>query len=144
MGRSSPSFGRFCYHSANRRMVQHVDHPYGKRRAFVPVFLTTFFQFMVLFLVCAACLPDEAAERDLRAFYYKNSRYLWSLVSLFQTSFLLHWIYFDKFVGITKAAARLAVYLLLVMIRSRWFHYAALVVVIAFRLYLYWSRTLAV
>ncbi len=121
-----------------------MDHPYSKGVLSFPFFLTTFFEFMVLFLVCAACLPDEAAERDLRAFYDKNSRYLWSLVALFQTSFLLHWIYFDGFVGITKAAVPLAVYLSLALIRSRWFHYAALAFVITFRLYLYWSRTLAV
>ena len=38
-----------------------------------PFYLTLFLEFMVLFLVCAACLPDDAVEdRDLGAFYEKN------------------------------------------------------------------------
>jgi hypothetical protein len=63
-----------------------------------PFYLSLFVEFMVLFLVCAACLPDESEENfDLGAFYERNRTYLWSLFALFQTSFFLHWIYFAGF-----------------------------------------------
>ncbi len=65
-----------------------------------PFYLTLFLEFMVLFLVCAACLPDDAVEdRDLGAFYEKNRRYLWSLFALFETSVILHSLYFRSHVA---------------------------------------------
>ena len=120
-----------------------------------PFYLTLFLEFMVLFLVCAACLPDDAVEdRDLGAFYEKNRRYLWSLFALFQTSVTLHSLYFRSHVAhpstvghsslLTAATvcAPLFVYLLLAFVRSRRFHYAALVTLIVYYLYGYWSATL--
>ena len=72
-----------------------------------PFYLSFFFEFMVLFLVCAACLPDDAVEnRDLGEFYEKNARYLWSLFALFQISFFLHWIYFHRHPGASSVAHR--------------------------------------
>src|SRR5436853_5672206 len=60
-----------------------------------PFYLSLFLEFMVLFLVCAACLPDEPEESyDLSAFYEANGTYLWLLFALFQASFFLHCIYF--------------------------------------------------
>src|SRR5436305_2378416 len=60
-----------------------------------PFYLTLFLEFMVLFLVCAACLPDDAVESgDLGAFYERNRRYFWSLFALFQISFFCRWLYF--------------------------------------------------
>ena len=116
-----------------------------------PFYLSLFLEFMVLFLVCAACLPDEPEESsDLGAFYERNRTYLWSLFALFQTSFFLHWIYFaglrthgrtllfGAWVGFP-----LFVFVLLAMIRSRWFHYIALLALIAYRLLNYWNFTLA-
>ena len=120
-----------------------------------PFYLSLFLEFMVLFLVCAACLPDEPEEScDLAAFYEKNRTYLWSLFALFQTSFFLHWIYFaglrvsnhwhwqtllfGAWVGFP-----LLVFVLLAMIRSRWFHYVALLALIIYRLLNYWNFTLA-
>jgi len=118
-----------------------------------PFYLSLFLEFMVLFLVCAACLPDEPEEScDLSAFYEKNRTYLWSLFALFQTSFFLHWIYFAQlhmsghwppllsgiWVGLP-----LLVFVLLAMIRSRWFHYLALLLLIAYRFLNYWNFTLA-
>ena len=118
-----------------------------------PFYLSLFLEFMVLFLVCAACLPDEPTENcDLGAFYENNRTYLWSLFALFQTSFFLHWIYFARlhmsshwppllsgiWVGLP-----LLVFVLLAMIRSRWFHYMALLALIAYRLLNYWNFTLA-
>ena len=130
-----------------------VDPQREESSALVPPFyLSLFLEFMVLFLVCAACLPDEPEEScDLSAFYEKNRIYLWSLFALFQTSFLLHWIYFaglrvsnhwqtlllGAWVGFP-----LLVFVLLAMIRSRWFHYIALLALIAYRLLNYWNFTL--
>ena len=118
-----------------------------------PFYLSLFLEFMVLFLVCAACLPDEPGEScDLGAFYERNRTYLWSLFALFQTSFFLHWIYFaglrmsnhwqTLLLG-TWVGVPLLVFVLLAMIRSRWFHYIALLALIAYRLLNYWNFTLA-
>jgi hypothetical protein len=117
-----------------------------------PFYLSLFLEFMVLFLVCAACLPDEPAEAcDLGAFYEANRIYLWLLFALFQTSFLLHWIYFAGIHSTnygrtillgTWVAFPLLVFVLLATIRSRWFHYTALLVLIAYRVLNYWNQTL--
>ncbi|SRR6266446_612287 len=118
-----------------------------------PFYLSLFLEFMVLFLVCAACLPDEPEEScDLSAFYEKNRTYLWPLFALFQTSFFLHWIYFAGLHMSTHGRTLLfgawvgfplLVFVLLAMIRSRWFHYIALVALIAYRFLNYWNFTLA-
>ena len=118
-----------------------------------PFYLSLFLEFMVLFLVCAACLPDEPEEScDLGAFYEKNRTYLWSLFTLFQTSFFLHWIYFARLQMSNHRPTLLSgawvgfpllVVVLLAMIRSRWFHYLALLALIAYRLLNYWNFTLA-
>ena len=118
-----------------------------------PFYLSLFLEFMVLFLVSAACLPDEPGEScDLGAFYERNRTYLWSLFALFQTSFFLHWIYFaglrmsnhwqTLLLG-TWVGVPLLVFVLLAMIRSRWFHYIGLLALIAYRLLNYWNFTLA-
>jgi hypothetical protein len=118
-----------------------------------PFYLSLFFEFMVLFLVCAACLPDEPEEGcDLGAFYEGNRTYLWLLFALFQTSFFLHWIYFarlhmsNRWPPLLSGAwvgLPLLVFVFLAMIRSRWFHYAAILALIAYRLLSYWNDTLA-
>ena len=117
-----------------------------------PFYLSLFLEFMTLFLICAACLPDEAAEGcDLGAYYDKNRIYLWSLFALFETSFFLHWIYFA---GLRASGGQmlllgavvifpLIVAVLLAMIRSRWFHYLALLTLIVYRFANYWNWTLA-
>lgn len=117
-----------------------------------PFYLSMFFEFMVLFLVCAACLPDEPGESlDLSAFYASNRRYLWSLFALFQISYLLHWVYFvgirvdraELLIRGTDALAPLVLYLLLASVRSRWFHYAALICLLLFTFFTFWGQTLA-
>jgi hypothetical protein len=117
-----------------------------------PFYLSLFVEFMVLFLVCAACLPDEPEKGcDLGAFYENNRIYLWSLFALFQTSFFLHWIYFaglrvsnqwQTLLLASWVGFPLIVFVLLAMIRSRWFHYIALLALIAYRLLNYWNFTL--
>ena len=118
-----------------------------------PFYLSLFLEFMILFLICAACLPDESKEGcDLGAFYERNRTYLWSLFALFQTSFFLHWIYFaglhvsnqwKAFLFGAWVALPLLIFVLLAMIRSRWLHYIALLALIAYRLLNYWNFTLA-
>lgn len=52
----------------------------------------------MVFLAAAAALPDEsdpAQERwDLRAYYERHSRYVWTLFALFELMYLSHFIYF--------------------------------------------------
>ena len=118
-----------------------------------PFYLSFFVEFMVLFLVCAACLPDEPQEScDLGACYETNRIYLWSLFALFQASFFLHWIYFAglrvsdhgrMFLLGAWVVFPLVVFVLLAIIRSRWFHYLALLALIAYRLVNYWNFSLA-
>ena len=121
-----------------------------------PFYLTLFLEFMVLFLVCAACLPDDAEEScDLGRFYENNRTYLWSVFAVFYTSFLLHWLYFEthtstagtsvqhSFLRGAAVCAPLLLFLLLAFIRSSRFHYAGLVALIAYYLYIYWRATLA-
>ena len=58
-------------------------------------YLSLVAEFFVLFLLAAASLPDEAGEGcDLRAHYERNRRYFWTLVALFQLSYLANGIYF--------------------------------------------------
>jgi len=117
-----------------------------------PVFMSAFFDFMVLFLACAACLPDEPREDcDLRMFYGENKRYLWSLFAILQAAIFAHAIYF---VAIrsghlktvltygAKSIAPLPVYLLLGRIRSRWFEYVALIGSIIYLIYTFRTASL--
>jgi len=124
-----------------------------------PFYLTLFLEFMVLFLVCAACLPEDAVKsRNLVEFYEENQRYFWSLFSLFQAAFFFHWLYFRSldvaqrsfaayrssvFVGV-MVLAPLLLFVLLAFIRSRSFHYAALIALMVHYLYIYWGATLAI
>lgn len=116
-----------------------------------PFYLSFFIEFMLLFLISAACLPDEPEKsHDLAAFYEGNTTYLWSLFALFQASFFVHWIYFA---GLRPGGGTLLfgawngfpllIVVLLVMIRARWFHYAAPLALIGYRLLNDWNFTLA-
>lgn len=59
-------------------------------------YLSIFAELFVLFLLAAASLPDncEGEDGDLRAYYERQRRYLWTLFTLFHASFLAHWVYF--------------------------------------------------
>ena len=51
--------------------------------------------FFLLFLIAASSLPDEASEGvDLREFYERNRRYFWSLVALFEITYVAFGIHF--------------------------------------------------
>lgn len=52
-------------------------------------------EYLLLFLIAAACLPDEPEPGiDLRRFYAGNRRYLWGLVVLYQLFNIGHAVYF--------------------------------------------------
>jgi hypothetical protein len=118
-----------------------------------PSYLWLFLEFIVLFLVCAACLPDEAVEGcDLAAFYERNRIYQWSLLALFQMSFVLHTIYFNRLAGTSSGrmlvvaaavALPLAIFVLLAIIRSRLAHYIALFGLLAYYLWAFSGLRLA-
>jgi hypothetical protein len=95
-------------------------------------------QLFVLFLVAAASLPDDAdGSTDLREYYAGNSRYFWSLITLFQAGYFAFGVYFvgGEPAGIpfwinalmwTLMTAPLVIALALCIWRSRTLHYIGL------------------
>lgn len=112
-----------------------------------PFYLSLFIELMILFLLAASCLPDEPpGECDLGDFYEGNSRSLWTIFSVFQLSFFLHWLYFGGaklplWVWFTVLGP-LALYLLLASRRTKLLHYVVPAALIAWELYANWDRTL--
>ncbi len=99
--------------------------------------------FFVLFLIGASSLPDEASEGvDLREFYRHNTRYFWSLVTLFEIIYVAFGIHF---VGsdmarlphgviasvLSQWAILVAVPAVLVLVRARPIHYVGLALLFA-------------
>ena len=92
-------------------------------------------QLFILFLVAAASLPDEAdSHTDLHEYYAGNSRYFWSLVTLFQFAYFAFGVFFSggEPVGLPRSVvvmmwtlmtAPLLIALALYAWRSRWLHY---------------------
>ncbi len=81
-------------------------------------FITLVAETFLLFLAVAAALPDEddfdGGTIDLRDFYVRHQRYIWTLFTTFTVAWTLHAIYF----GLTgnASAARLGVVALVVLI----------------------------
>jgi hypothetical protein len=70
-----------------------VRHFPGTRNFFF--YLWMIGEMFVLFLIAAVSLPDEPGSHcDLRAHYANNRRYFWTLVALFQFTYLVNGIYF--------------------------------------------------
>ena len=60
-----------------------------------PFLLSIIVEFMLLFLLATAVLPDEPLpNNDLGAFYDDNARSIWTFFLLFQASYISHWFYF--------------------------------------------------
>lgn len=61
-------------------------------------YISLVFEMFLVFLASAAALPDDGDpphERwDLRAYYDRHARYIWTLFLLFQLMYLCHAIYF--------------------------------------------------
>ncbi|HEY7295315.1 MAG TPA: hypothetical protein VH916_09740 [Dehalococcoidia bacterium] len=102
-------------------------------------YLSMVAEFFVLFLIAAASLPDEVREGcDLREHYARNRRYFWTLVALFQFSYLLNGLYFvggmlprlslaSMLFAVNNLCVPLLIALVLVSVRSRAVHYAGVV-----------------
>ena len=60
-------------------------------------YLSFIAEFLVLFLVAAASLPDQPAEgTDLREYYEHTRRYLWTLLVIFQALYVADGVYFSR------------------------------------------------
>ena len=60
-------------------------------------YLSFIAEFLVLFLVAAASLPDQPAEgSDLREYYAHTRRYLWTLLVIFQALYVADGVYFSR------------------------------------------------
>jgi hypothetical protein len=119
------------------------------------VYLAQFIQILLLVLLAASSLPDEAnAHCDLRSFYDSNRRYFWGVFALYQLIYFLLWI--SVFGGNQAAVGHgiaaidwfrvltpLALYAMLIFVRRRALDYAVPAAVIAFYLWRYWNQTLA-
>jgi len=114
-----------------------------------PFYLSMFVEYMLLFLLAAACFPDEVEEGfSLASFYEANRRYFWSVFAIFQLSYWLHFIYFahgapGSFWRILIEGAPLLLFGALVVWRARWLHILAPATLLAFYFTLFWSATLA-
>ena len=120
---------------------------------YYPFYLSLFAELFVLYLLAAACLPDECTPDgvDLRAFYEQRRAYIWSLFAVFQTSYLAHWFYFasdevgrsvDILQGMIWPLAPLLIYAGLIFIRRRVVHYLALAVLVALQVGRLWTVSL--
>ncbi|HEX8534334.1 MAG TPA: hypothetical protein VF662_09210 [Allosphingosinicella sp.] len=115
---------------------------------YFPFYLSMFAELMILFLVAAACLPDDPApDIDLGAFYEENRPALWIAFALFQTGYALHGIYFNGPDQPLRVWAGWLVpilfFLLLAFVRTRWLHYALPLTLILWVLSEHWGRSLA-
>ena len=72
--------------------VRHFD----ATRGFL-FYLTFIAEFLVLFLVAAASLPDQPSDgADLREYYARSRRYLWTLLVIFQALYVVDGVYFSR------------------------------------------------
>jgi uncharacterized membrane protein len=105
--------------------------------------------FFLLFLIAASSLPDEASGgTDLREFYQRNRRYFWSLVALFEITYVAFGIHFiggvmDRLprpvlaMILSQWAVLIAAPLILTQVRSRAIHYAVIALLFAIVLWHY-------
>jgi hypothetical protein len=113
--------------------VRHFD----ATRGFL-FYLSFIAEFLVLFLVAAASLPDQPSEgADLREYYARTRRYLWTLLVIFQALYVADGLYFSR--GWSPRISRFAFVFLnvlmflplfisvaLMLAKSRLVHYAGL------------------
>lgn len=112
-----------------------------------PFYVTLFLEFMVLYLLAAACLPDEvAADVPMTEFYEENRRYFWSLFAIFQGMFVGHWVYFSggryELEESIAVLGPLAIYVALAFVRRPLLDYAAPSAIIIYYFWEYWADTL--
>lgn len=119
------------------------------------IYVAQFVQILLLVLLAASSLPDEANARcDLQAFYDSNRRYFWGVFTLYQLIYFLLWIsvfggnplsvgHDIAAIDWVRVTAPLALYALLIFGRRRALDYAVPAAIIAFYLWRYWNLTLA-
>jgi hypothetical protein len=99
--------------------------------------------FFLLFLIAAASLPDEAsAGVDLREFYASNRRYFWTLVTLFEITYVAFGVHFIGGIVNQLPRAVVATFIsrwivlvgvpaVLALVQSRAIHYAGILLLLA-------------
>jgi hypothetical protein len=124
-----------------------IRHATSVRHFFLYLVLVALF--FLLFLIAASSLPDETSDGvDLHDFYRGNHRYFWSLVTLFEISYVALGIHFLGSVidRIPRAQILLvagqwivliAVPVVLALVRSRRIHYAGVTLLFAVVLWHY-------
>lgn len=109
-------------------------------------FLATAAALSLLFLACAATLPDDVPEQgiDLRKYYFANQRRFWSLYALTFTLNALTWLFAYVQSGFTSAFLRaelpilfgnvagIAIGVVSMYVRAPWWHTVAIVVSLGF------------
>lgn len=119
-----------------------------------PVYISMFTELFVLYLIAAACLPDECPDEgvDLRAFYERRRRYLWTLFAVFQAGYVGHSFYFHAGDRTPTSAefwetligrfAPLLTYVGLIFTGRRVLHYLGIAFVTALHLTRLWTSSL--
>lgn len=113
-----------------------------------PFYVSIFLELMLLFLIAAACLPDDPPnDCDLSQFYESNRIYLWLIFLIFEISYTVHGFWFDGLPRSVLSAAALALplacYAALIGWKARWLHVGLPLLLIAYQLADRWSDTLS-
>ena len=118
-----------------------IRHATSVRHFFLYLVLVA--MFFILFLIAASSLPDEASDGvDLREFYRLNHSYFWSLVTLFEVSYVALGVHFllsviDRMpraqisLVVGQWVVLIAVPIVLALVSSRRIHYAGLALLFA-------------
>ena len=118
-----------------------IRHATSVRHFFLYIVLVALF--FVLFLIAASSLPDEiSAGVDLGDFYRRNHRYFWSLMTVFEISYVALGVHFLRSVMDQMPRAQvmlvagqwvvlIAVPIVLALVRSRRIHYAGVTLLFA-------------
>ena len=112
-----------------------------------PFYVSMFVEFMILFLLAAACLPDEEVSgMSMSDFYEDNRRYFWLLFALFQAFFTGHWVYFSggryELVESVAVLGPLALYVMLAFVRLKPLDYLVPGGLIVYYFFNYWGDRL--
>ena len=114
-----------------------------------PFYFSMFVDYMLLFLLAAACLPEETdGGISLADFYEEHRRYFWTVFSLFHALFIAHFIYFAQ--GNSGAVLRTAIeaaplilFVALIVWRNRWLHVIGPAGLFLFYFLEFWSAVLS-
>ncbi|HEY8572991.1 hypothetical protein [Phenylobacterium sp.] len=119
-----------------------------------PVYVALFGHILLLVMTAVASLPDEVGDRcDLGEFYERNRTYFWGAFAATQAAYFALWLVFGGNQASVGGSAGvmdwfrilgpLAVYLLLALVRWKWLHYLAPLVILGFYAWLYRGQTIS-